>query len=91
MSKLIWLVLQEPRKMFHLLISQYITGICGLPAKRVQSKRSILHQIMVFVHLYMNYHFISLEYVDWLSFDLNISEANKTNLRLWVCLFYMFY
>lgn len=86
MSKLLWLLVLQPKKTLNLLISQYITGICGLPAKRVESKRSILHQVMVFAHTNMHCCVIYQEYREWLSRVYQLAEEHKHNLRLWVCL-----
>jgi len=85
---LIWLIIQQPRKMLNLLISQYVTGICGLPVKGIESKRSFCHQGLVSIHEHMNPFYIYQEYKNWLSFDLNLPIDQKQNLRQWVCLFY---
>lgn len=87
MSKLLWLLMLQPKRTLHLLLSQYITGICGLPPKRVESKRSILHQVMVFAHTNMNCFFIHQEYREWLYRVATLPDEHKQNLRLWVCLF----
>jgi len=74
--------------MLNLLISQYVTGICGLPVKGIESKRSCCHQGLVGIHAHMDPSYIYQEYMNWLSFDLNLSVDQKQNLRQWVCLFY---
>lgn len=86
MSTLIWLVLQQPKKMFNILISQYISGICGLPVKRIDSKRTCVHQVLIDIHFNMNASDIYQEYIHWLSFSSNLSVDHKQNLRHWVCL-----
>lgn len=74
--------------MLNLLISQYVTGIYGLPVKGFEAKRSCLHQGLVSIHAHMNRSYIYQEYMNWLSFDSNLSVDQKHNLRQWVCLFY---
>lgn len=84
LSTLIWLIIQQPRKMLNLLISQYVTGICGLPVKGIESKRSCCHQGLVGIHAHMDPSYIYQEYMNWLSFDLNLSVDQKQNLRQWI-------
>lgn len=84
MTKLIWLVMQQPQRILHLLIRQYISGICGLPAKGIDAKRSCLHRVLVEVHLNMNPRYIYQEYINWLNFTCTLPETQKHNLRRWV-------
>lgn len=91
MRTLTWLIIQQPRKMLNLFISQYVTGIYGLPIKGIESKRSCCHEGMVSIHAHMDPSYIYQEYMNWLSFDLNLSVDQKQNLRQWVCLFHFSY
>lgn len=84
MTKLIWLVMQQPRRILHLLIKQYISGICGLSTKSIDTQRSCLHRVMVEMHSNMNPQFIYQEYINWLDSSASLREIEKYNLRQWV-------
>ncbi|CAH1731132.1 uncharacterized protein LOC114130279 isoform X2 [Aphis gossypii] len=58
----IWLTIQQPKKMFNILIKQYITGICGLNPKDIDSNRSCLYQMLLSLHLDMDTGYIYQEY-----------------------------
>lgn len=70
--------------MLHTLISQYVSGIYGLPVKGIESKTSCLHQGLVDMHLHMDAFYIYREYSDWLDFKTKLSKDQKQNLRQWV-------
>jgi hypothetical protein len=84
MTKLIWLVMQQPKRILHLLIKQYVSGICGLPVKSIDCQRSCLHRVLVEIHSNMNPQFIYQEYSNWLDFKASLVENEKFNLRQWV-------
>lgn len=86
MSKLICLVIQQPRHMFHLLIAQYVTGICGFHPKD-DYRKNFMYVVMAHLHSNMGRNYVFLEYVNWLDFNKDLSEVQKHNLRVWVCLF----
>jgi len=84
MTKLIWLVMQQPKRILHLLIKQYVSGICGLPVKSIDCQRSCLHRVLVEIHSNMNPQFIYQEYSNWLDFKASLVENEKFNLRQWI-------
>jgi len=74
-----------------MLISQYVNGIYGLPVKTNDSKKSCLHQVLVFMHLYLEPNYIYSEYNSWLDFKptLPMEKQNK-NIFNWVYNFFKF-
>lgn len=84
MTKLIWLVMQQPKKILNLLIQQYVSGICGLPTKSVNARKSFLHRVLVEIHSNMNPQHIYQEYTNWLDSNLNLPAMQKQNLKRWV-------
>lgn len=80
--------MQNPQKMLHLLISQYISGIYGLPVKGIDSKRGIFHQVLIYLHSNMNKSYIFQEYSNLLKYDeLKATNKERKNLHSWVCFF----
>lgn len=80
--------MQQPKKMLHLLIKQYITGICGLKRKEFSADRSYLHEVLILMHLHMESVLVFDEYTDWLEYPVKYSnEAERDNIHGWVCLF----
>lgn len=93
LSKLIWLVIQQPKKMLHILVSDYITGICGLPPTTLPTllptKKTHLYDTMIEMHTHMNINYIYDEYNSWLDFELNLTLNQKESLRGWVIFIYL--
>lgn len=88
MSTLIWLVFQQPQKMFHLLISQYVCGIYGLPVRTSVSKKSCLHKVLMFMHIGIEINYIYLEYSNWLDLKSKVPANQNKNLYNWVYIFF---
>lgn len=87
MSNLIVLVMQQPLKMFNLLISQFITGLCGCPAKIMKREQTCLDQVMIQMHLGMPNSHIFAEYCSWLKYPPTYSNSEqRANLYQWVCI-----
>lgn len=75
--------------MLHTLISQHVSGICGLPVKVVDSK-TFSHKVLAHMHLHMDACYIYREYSDWLDIKIRISEVHKHNLHRWVSKYIFF-
>lgn len=83
--------MQQPKRMLHLLIKQYITGICGMRRKEFSSETSCLHEALILMHLHMESVLILIEYTYWLEYPVKYSnEAERDNIHSWVCLFTIF-
>lgn len=88
MTKIIWLVLQQPKEMFHLLISQYVKSVCGLPVKSVESKKLCLYQVLVVMHLYMEPSYVYSEYKNWLDLKSRVPLEQHKRLFNWVNIYF---
>lgn len=83
--------MQQPKRILHLLIKQYITGICGLKKKDFSSEKSYLHEVLISMHLHMGSVPLFAEYTYWLEYPVKYSnEAERDNIHSWVCLFVIF-
>lgn len=78
--------MQQPERLLHKLVAQYISGIYGLPLKGIDSKRSCLHQVTVLMHMHMSPEQVYEEYGSWLEVDKNLSDQEKISFRQWVCI-----
>lgn len=87
MSKMIWLILQQPRKVFHLLLKQYIISNYGLPTKSfTDEQKGLLHVVLVDMHLQMDTCYIYYEYSSWLDFNSELPLEHRNKLNAWVCI-----
>lgn len=91
MSKMIWLTIQQPKKMLHKLISQYITGVYGLSPKALDARQSYLHQITVEMHLRMKPINVYEEYISWLDVNKKLLESQQISFRQWVYILLFYY
>lgn len=73
--------------MLNLLIKQYITGICGLSPKAINSNKSCLYQMLLSIHLDMDPGYIYQEYKN-LTLDYpNLPPCARIPFIGCVCLF----
>jgi len=77
--------MHNPKKVFHILLSQYISGIFGYPRKSIESPKSCLLMVLISIHTHMKSESINEEYIHWL--EKNSKDKNdilQINLRDWV-------
>lgn len=80
--------MQNPKKVFHVLVSQYITGVYELPVKGIDTKRSYLHDAMVEMHSHLDLSIVLNEYSGWMEYDrLQSTERQRQCFLIWVYLF----
>lgn len=78
--------MQQPKKILHILISDYITGIFGLLPTPHTSMKKHLYDFLMELHKYMNISYIHDEYNTWLNY-LNLSLYEQSTLCGWVIYF----
>lgn len=85
---MIWLTLQQPKKILHLLMKQYIISNYGLPTKSfTDEQKGLLHVVFVDMHLQMDACYIYDEYNSWLNFETELLLEHKNKFNAWVCIF----
>jgi len=79
--------MQQPLKVFNLLISQFIIGINGSPVKVMKREKSCLDQVLIEMHLGMPDSYIFAEYISWLNYPQKYScSEHRGHLYQWVCI-----
>lgn len=73
--------------MLNLLIKQYITGICGLSPKAIDSNRSCLYQMLLSMHLDMDPDYIYQEYKNLMLDYPNLPPDAREPFHNCVCSF----
>ncbi|XP_050530011.1 uncharacterized protein LOC126899296 isoform X2 [Daktulosphaira vitifoliae] len=83
LTKTIWLVLQQPKKMLHIFLSQYIKTSDDLPIKSLHESKTILHGVFINIHKFLDVSYIYQEYQEWLSVENQLNDSEKALLYQW--------
>ncbi|XP_050426434.1 uncharacterized protein LOC126836822 [Adelges cooleyi] len=84
MTKLTWIVLQQPKKMFHILMSQYIITSGDFPMKSLTDEKTVLYQVLVSMHKHMDIATVCQEYREWLDVKNTLNETETELFNRWI-------